>query len=248
MSDVAVERDEHGNILTDFEFERADKNLMLAYIGFGFVAVFLGGLAGLLQLMQRSGWITLPDWLTYYQLLTAHGVLLVLVFTTFFIMGYLFSGMARTLEGKLTDVARKLGWIGFYFMAIGAIIATVLILMNEGTVLYTFYTPMAASPWFYIGLSLLIVGSWFGSAGLIAQYVRWRKKNKGKSSPLFAYMTIATIILWLHASLAVAVSVVFLIIPWAFEWVERINVSLTRTLFWYFGHALVYFWLLPAYI
>ena len=56
------------------------------------------------------------------------------------------------------------------------------------------------------------------------------------------------LILWIHASLAVAVSVVFLIIPWAFGWVERINVSLTRTLFWYFGHALVYFWLLPAYI
>lgn len=248
MDVTAVERDEHGNILTDFDFANEDKNLMLAYISFGFIAVFLGGLAGLLQLMQRSGWITLPNWLTYYQLLTAHGVLLVLVFTTFFIMGYLFSGMARTLEGKLTDGARKLGWIGFFLMAIGTIIATILILTNDGTVLYTFYTPMAASPWFYIGLALLIVGSWVASFGLITQYIRWRKKNKGKSSPLFAYMTIATLILWIHASLAVAVSVVFLIIPWAFEWVERINVSLTRTLFWYFGHALVYFWLLPAYI
>lgn len=248
MSDIAIERDEHGNILTDFDFNPKDKNLMLAFIGFGFIAVFLGGLAGLLQLMQRSGWITLPNWLTYYQLLTAHGVLLVLVFTTFFIMGYLFSGMARTIEGKLTNGARILGWIGFVLMAIGTIKATIIILMNEGTVLYTFYTPMAASPWFYIGLAELIVGSWFASFGLIAQYVHWRKKNKGKSSPLFAYMTIATLILWLHASLAVAISVVFLIIPWAFEWVERINVSLTRTLFWYFGHALVYFWLLPAYI
>src|SRR5690606_10947617 len=38
------------------------------------------------------------------------------------------------------------------------------------------------------------------------------------------------------------------IIPWAFEWAERINVFLTRTFFWYFGHAVVYFWLLPAYI
>lgn len=31
-------------------------------------------------------------------------------------------------------------------------------------------------------------------------------------------------------------------------WVETVNVPLTRMLFWMFGHALVYFWLLPAYI
>jgi cytochrome c oxidase subunit 1 len=31
-------------------------------------------------------------------------------------------------------------------------------------------------------------------------------------------------------------------------WTPAINVTLARTLFWFFGHALVYFWLLPAYI
>jgi len=40
----------------------------------------------------------------------------------------------------------------------------------------------------------------------------------------------------------------FLLIPWSMGWTERVDVSLSRTLFWYFGHALVYFWLLPAYI
>jgi len=248
MSDMAVQKDEHGNVLTDFDFEKKDTNMMMAYIWFGIVAIFLGGLAGLLQIMQRSGWITLPNWLTYYQLLTAHGVLLVLVFTTFFIMGYLFSGITRTLDGKLTPGVRNLGWIGFYLMAIGTIIATILILTNDGTVLYTFYTPMQASGWFYVGLALLIVGSWITSAGMFTAYIQWRKRNKGKSSPLFAYMTVATLILWIHASLAVTVSVVFLIIPWAFGWVPRVDVTLTRVLFWYFGHALVYFWLLPAYI
>lgn len=248
MSETAIENDEHGNILTDFDFEKKDTNMMMAYIWFGIVAIFLGGLAGLLQIMQRSGWITLPNWLTYYQLLTAHGVLLVLVFTTFFIMGYMFSGITRTLDGKLTSRVRNLGWIGFYLMAIGTIIAIILILTNDGTVLYTFYTPMQASGWFYVGLALLIVGSWITSAGMFTAYIQWRKKNKGKHSPLFAYMTVATLILWIHASLAVAVSVIFLIIPWAFGWVPRVDVTLTRVLFWYFGHALVYFWLLPAYI
>jgi cytochrome c oxidase subunit I len=247
-NDTIAETAGRNNAFTDFRFEKKDSNLILAHIGFSFFAVFLGALAGLLQVMQRSGWIQLPNWLTYYQLLTAHGVLLALVFTTFFIVGYLYSGVARTLDGKLTPAARILGWIGFYLMAVGTVMATITILTNESTVLYTFYAPMKASPWFYIGTALLIVGSWFSAFGIFAAYIRWRKNHKNQSSPLFAYMAVATLIMWLHASLAVAIEVVFLLIPWSFGIVDRVDVSLSRTLFWYFGHALVYFWLLPAYI
>lgn len=233
---------------TDFQFQKDDRKLIIAFISFSFIAIFLGALAGALQLLQRSGWIQLPSWLTYYQLLTAHGVLLALVFTTFFIMGFLYSGVVRTLEGKLTPGERKLGWIGFYLMATGTIMATITILTDNGTVLYTFYAPMQATPWFYVGLALLIIGSWFGAFGMFAAYIRWRKNHKNETSPLFAYMAVATLILWLHASLSVAIEVVVMLIPWAFGLVERVDVTLSRTLFWYFGHALVYFWLLPAYI
>lgn len=243
-----IERDEHGNVLTDFDFEQEDRNIIMAFIGLSIVAILLGVIAGVLQLMQRSGWITLPGWMTYYQLLTAHGVLLALVFTTFFIMGFLYSGVTRTLDGRMPKITRTLSWIGFYSMAVGTILATFFIITNDGTVLYTFYAPMMASPWFYIGLALLIVGSWFVSIGIFIAYARWRKANPGEASPLFAYMTVATLFLWIHASVAVAVSVVFLLIPWAFGFVPRVDVTMTRTLFWYFGHALVYFWLLPAYI
>lgn len=248
MSNHTLEQDGDGKALTDFEFDKKDANLIMAYMIFSFIAIFLGATAGLLQMMQRSGWITLPPWLTYYQLLTAHGVLLALIFTTFFIIGYLYSGVTRTLDGRLPKSANVLGWIGFYTMALGSIVGTIIILLNDGTVLYTFYAPMQASPWFYVSLALLIVGSWVSSAGIFTAYIKWRKNHKGEASPLFAYMSVATLILWIHASLAVAVSVVFLLIPWAFGWVPRIDVSLTRILFWYFGHALVYFWLLPAYI
>lgn len=247
-NDTIAETGGRNNAFTDFRFEKKDSNLILAHIGFSFFAVFLGAIAGLLQVTQRSGWIQLPNWLNYYQLLTAHGVLLALVFTTFFIIGYLYSGVARTLDGKLTPAARILGWIGFYLMAVGTVMATITILTNDSTVLYTFYAPMKASPWFYIGTALLIVGSWFGAFGIFATYIRWRKNHKNQSSPLFAYMAVATLILWLHASLFVAIEVVFQLIPWSFGIVDRVNVSLSRTLFWYFGHALVYFWLLPAYI
>ena len=55
-------------------------------------------------------------------------------------------------------------------------------------------------------------------------------------------------LLWQIATIGVAITVLFQFIPWSFGWVEKINVMISRTLFWYFGHPLVYFWLMPAYM
>jgi cytochrome c oxidase subunit 1 len=39
-----------------------------------------------------------------------------------------------------------------------------------------------------------------------------------------------------------------LILPWTFGWMPGTDPLLARSLFWFFGHPLVYFWLLPAYV
>ena len=236
------------NQLTDKPIEKKDAKLILGHFIVAFTALLLGGVAGLLQGLVRGGQIELPAGIGYYQLLTAHGVLMALVFTTFFIVGFLFSGISKTLGGQLNATALKLGWIGFITMTVGTTLTTIMILLNEATVLYTFYAPMKASPYFYIGLALVVVGSWFSGFAMFNQFATWKKANKGETSPLFAYMSIATMILWLIATLGVAATVVLQLIPWSFGWVDTINVMLSRTLFWYFGHPLVYFWLLPAYI
>ena len=54
--------------------------------------------------------------------------------------------------------------------------------------------------------------------------------------------------MWIICSLGVAVEVLFQLIPWSLGWVDKVDVLLSRTLFWYFGHPFVYFWLLPAYM
>ena len=247
MSESTTAR-ETGDTLTKHRFDARDRHLILAHVGVAVGALLIGAVAGLLQVVERAGWVQLPGGINYYQMLTVHGVLLALVFTTFFIFAYLYAGLARTLDGELIQSSRTLAWIGYGMMTLGTVLALVHILTNDASVLYTFYPPLHAAPWFYVGLALLVVGSWLASVVVILNYIRWRKKNKGESSPLFAYMALAIVILWLHASLFVAIEVVVQLIPWAFGWVDRVNVSLSRTLFWYFGHALVYFWLLPAYI
>ncbi|MFC5703893.1 cbb3-type cytochrome c oxidase subunit I [Cohnella faecalis] len=229
-------------------FDRNDSALVLAHIFFAFGALLLGGIAGVLQGLVRGGMITLPAGIGYYQLLTAHGVLMALIFTTYFIIGFLYSGVSKSLGGKLLPHTLKMGWIGFWLMSLGTVIATVVILLNQATVLYTFYAPMKASPYFYIALALIVFGSWVSGFGIFGQYRHWKKTNEDKLSPLFAFMAVVTMLMWLIATIGVAATVLVQFIPWSFGWVDTIDVMISRTLFWYFGHPLVYFWLLPTYI
>ncbi|WP_338788608.1 b(o/a)3-type cytochrome-c oxidase subunit 1 [Metabacillus sp. FJAT-53654] len=224
-----------------------DRKLALTNIVFAYIAFLIGTFCGLLQVFIRNDALTLPSWLDYYQVLTAHGVLLALIFTTYFIFGFLISGMSHSL-GAFGPKVRLFSWIGFIITTAGTLLAIVEILAGRASVLYTFYAPLQASGWYYVGLALFVVGTWIYSFALIGHYVKWKKQHKKQLSPLFAFMTISTLILWLIACLGVVATVLFQFIPWAFGWVDTINVELSRSLFWYFGHPLVYFWLLPAYM
>lgn len=227
--------------------DKKDATLALAHIYVGFTALALGGLAGLLQVLVRSGKFILPAGIGYYQVLTVHGVLLGLVLTTFFILGFQHAAISRT-SGAYSGKSRLLGWSGFWVMLIGTIMAAVMILLNEATVLYTFYAPLQAHWIFYLGLTFVVVGSWLGGAGMIIKYVSWRKENPGQPSPLLTFMAIINTVLWIVATIGVAGTVLFQLLPWSLGLVDRVDVLVSRTLFWYFGHPLVYFWLLPAYM
>ncbi|MGB2993054.1 MAG: b(o/a)3-type cytochrome-c oxidase subunit 1 [Paenisporosarcina sp.] len=224
-----------------------DRKLALWNIGVAYLAFLIGTLCGLLQVFIRNDALTLPSWLDYYQILTAHGVLLALIFTTFFIFGFFITGMSKSL-GSFGPKVYLFSWIGFAVTTVGTVLATAMIVSGEASVLYTFYAPLKASGWYYVGLALFVVGTWISSFALVGHYMVWRKKHKGQLSPLFAFMTIATIVMWIIACLGVVATVLFQFIPWAFGWVDTINVELSRSLFWFFGHPLVYFWLLPAYM
>lgn len=50
-----------------------------------------------------------------------------------------------------------------------------MILLNKASVLYTFYAPLKASPYFYIGLALVVVGSWLSGFGIFYHYMYWKK-------------------------------------------------------------------------
>lgn len=234
------------NSVEALPISKPESRLYMSFLSVAFISLFIGGLMGLLQVFVRTGKFTLPFGIDYYQVLTVHGIILGLVLTTYFIIGFHFSLMGKTVG--ISDKQRKIAWISFWIMVIGTILTATMILLGEASVLYTFYAPLRAHPVFYIGLALVVVGSWIAGFVNWHQLAVWKKAHPGEKSPLLAFMVTINTILWFIASLGVAVAVLIQFIPWSLGFAETINVLVSRTLFWYFGHPLVYFWLLPAYM
>ncbi len=230
-----------------FRFNKSNKYLNATLLIIPMVLLFIGIYGGLMQTLFRAGIVTSDPFVggDYYKGLTFHGVLNAIVFTTFFAVVLGNALIPYSLKKELNS---RIAWISGILMLVGSVLAAIVIFMGEATVLYTFYPPMMAHPLFYIGLTLLVVGSWVASANWIPMYLLWRRENPGKKTPLAVVGMFTTFIIWFIATLAVAVEILFMLLPWSLGLVDEINVMLARTLFWFFGHPLVYFWLLPAYV
>ncbi|MEE9355709.1 MAG: cbb3-type cytochrome c oxidase subunit I [Methylococcaceae bacterium] len=142
----------------------------------------------------------------------------------------------------------KWAWGGFAICLLGVVLAAVPLLTGLASVLYTFYPPVQAHYAFYIGATLLVVGSWVWCYIMIVMMKEWKKDHPGEPVPLAMFATVANALLWLWTSAGVAMEVVFQLIPWSFGWIDTIDAGLARTLFAWTLHPIVYFWLIPAYI
>ena len=230
-----------------FRFTKSVKNLNSVLIIIPMVLLFIGVYGGLMQTLFRAGIIQSDPFMggDYYKGLTIHGVLNAIVFTTFFAVAL---GNALIPYSLKMNLNSKVAWASGILMLVGSILAGLMMVMGEATVLYTFYPPLKAHPLFYIGLVLLVVGSWVAFFNWIPMYLKWRRENKGEKTPLAVVGMFTTFIVWLIATISVAVEILFMLLPWSLGLVDEVNVMLARTLFWFFGHPLVYFWLLPAYV
>ncbi len=223
------------------------RRLALANFWVAISAFAVAAAMALMQALSRAD-LDLP-WRTakmYYLSVTAHGVLMALVFTTFFIMGFGYVVAERTMGRPI--VHKKVAWISFWVALLGTVLTAAMIFWGKATVLYTFYPPLKAHPLFYIGAALLVIGSWGWCWVLIQTYRTWKRENPEARTPLAVHGMMATVIIWILATIGVAAEVVLLLIPWSLGIVDKVDPILARILFWWFGHPLVYVWLLPAYV
>lgn len=229
------------------KLDKSLKNLTLSLLTIPTILLILGVLDGLLQVLFRAGWIRNTEALgiEYYQGLTLHGVINAIVFTTFFAVAF---GNAVVSYALRKPLNMKIAWLSFWLMLVGVLCAAYAMLTGQASVLYTFYPPMKAHPLFYLGLALAVVGSWIAFWNWIPLYLQWRRENTDRKTPLAVVGIFSTFTVWQIATIPVAIEVLFMLLPWSLNWTNEINVMLARTLFWFFGHPLVYFWLLPAYV
>jgi cytochrome c oxidase subunit 1 len=228
------------------QISKSLKRLIYWELGIPLTLLTIGIYHGLMQTVYRAGVIHQSSFahLDYYQGLTLHGVINAIVLTSFFAVAFGHATIAFYLK---REPHKWVAWLSFWLMTAGTVMAAWAMLSGKASVLYTFYPPLKAHPLFYLGAALLIVGSWVPLFSWANLYMAWKRENPEIKTPLAVLGTLINFTIWFVCTLAVAYEVLVLLLPWAMGWRATVNVTLARTLFWFFGHALVYFWLLPAY-
>ena len=212
------------------------------------ITLFIAGAYnGVMQTLYRAGVIHRASvaGINYYQGLTMHGVINAIVLTTFFavVFGHV------TISNYLKKEPPRLTYqISMVLMVIGTLMDTFAMITGRAQALYTFYAPLKDSPEFYIGTALLVVGTWVAFGGWVRIWFEWRRENPSRKMPIAVLGTFVNFTMWFIATLPVAYETLVILTPWSLGWTDQINIPLTRMLFWMFGHPLVYFWLLPAYV
>ena len=230
----------------EFPVRNADR-LCLAHFWVAFGAFLFACVLGAWQMWVRSplgAKIGTPG--EYFMSVTAHGVSMAYVLTTFFIMGFGYFVAVTALNRPLPGLIWA--WGAFWMGILGVVLALISIGSGQASVLFTFYPPLTANVWFYVGLVLVVAASWVWCVLMLVAMRAWKVDNPGQPVPLAMFATVANAVMWLWTTIGVAAELVFQVIPASLGLVQTIDVGMSRTLFSWTLHAIVYFWLIPAYI
>ena len=227
--------------------ELRSATLVATHIWVGIAAFAVACILGVWQMWARSP-IEAPYHTAsnYFRSVTLHGVSMAFVLTTFFIMGFGYYVAETALKRPLPGL--RIAWAAFAVGIAGTLMAALSVISGNASVLYTFYPPMTATAWFYIGLVLVVVASWVWCILMIVAMAQWKAANPGQAVPLAMFATVANAVMWLWTTVGVAAELLFQVIPAALGWNMTVDVGLSRTLFSWTLHAIVYFWLFPSYI
>ena len=225
----------------------SSKRLILAHFWLAFGLFGLAILLGAWQMWVRSpfsGWINDPEW--YYRSVTAHGTVMGYVFPTLVAMGFGYAISEAALKRPLIGVGWA--WSGFGLVLVGAVMAAVTVALGRASVLYTFYPPMIGSAFYYLGVVLVVVGSWIWVALMPVNMWAWKRDHPGEPVPLAMFANVAGALLWGWTAVGAALELILQILPVALGWRSTIDAGLARVFFSWTLHAIVYFWLMPSYI
>ena len=217
------------------QFESQAEKLMLANAVVAVVFLLIGGILAIGVVLTR--WPSV-HWLpadTFYMVLTAHGIDMLIFWIIFFEIAVLYFCSSTLLRCRIATP--KVAWLAFVLMLVGAVMNNIAVFQGDSSVMMTSYVPMMASPWFYAGLILFAVGA------LIACFVYMgtlvvakREKTYQGSVPLVTFgATVACII----AVFTIANGAIILIPTFlkSIGIINEVDPLMYRVIWWAFGHS-----------
>lgn len=217
------------------QFHRPAERLMKAHAVVAVVILLLGGIAALGVTLTRWPAVHLLPADRFYQLLTFHGVNMLIFWMISFEIAILYFCSSTLLKCRLA--APKIAWFGFALMLIGILVNNAAVLNGDASVMMTSYVPMPANPNFYLGLILFAVGALIGCFIFLATLVVAKdEKTYEGSIPLvtFGALTACIIAVFTIASGAVVLVPTWL---WSLGLVNNIDAAMYRIVWWALGHS-----------
>jgi cytochrome c oxidase subunit I len=200
------------------------------------VFLLVGGILGLGVGLTRWPEVHLlgPD--TFYQVLTGHGINVLIFWIIFFEMAVLHFASSTLLRCRIATP--KIGMGAFVLMVLGALVNNYAVLVKgNSSVMMTSYVPMPADTLFYLGLILFAVGALINCFIFLGTLVIAKdEKTYEGSIPLvtFGALTACIIAIFTIASGAVILIPTLL---WNLGFVSNIDAGLYRLIWWAFGHS-----------
>ncbi len=132
------------------QFDKPAEWLMRIHAVFAVVILLFGGITALLVTLTRWPAVHLLPADRFYQMLTAHGVNMLIFWIITFEIAVLYFCSSTLLRCRLATP--RIAWLGFALMLIGVIVNNLAVASGDASVMMTSYVPMPANPNFYLGL------------------------------------------------------------------------------------------------
>jgi cytochrome c oxidase subunit 1 len=208
---------------------------MLANAVAAVVALLIGGILAIGVVLTRWPAVHWLEAATFYQVLTAHGIDMLIYWIIFFEIAVLYFCSSTLLRCRLATP--RIAWLAFALMVIGAIVNNIAIYQGGSSVMMTSYVPMMAAPSFYLGLILFAVGALIGCFVFLGTLViAKRDKTYQGSVPLVTFGAIVACII----AVFTIVSGAIILIPTylqALGVVQHVDPLIYRMIWWAFGHS-----------
>ncbi len=217
------------------QFHKPAEQLMRAHAVVAIVILLIGGIAALLVTLTRWPAVHYLAADRFYQLLTAHGVNMLIFWMIFFEIAVLYFWSSTLLRCRLATP--RIAWLGFALMVLGAVVNNAAVLNGDASVMMTSYVPMPANPNFYLGLILFAVGALLGCFVFLGTLVIAREEKTYEGSiPLvtFGALTACIIAIFTIASGAIILIPTYM---WSMGWIAHIDAVMYRLVWWAMGHS-----------